>query len=276
MTSVLVLTGCGSYSSPTETSPSPDSPGKINIFVSILVDGPKAKDSAAKDFSCGNIDQNYSDLEGLGPKAPNVTVTNLSGETLASYDGAHMAAIETTSLSDFGYALPKAKCVIRSISFEVPKESTYQIQVAQRDPVTISQQDFIAKSFPADAFHAARYITALNVYFPKDAPNGLWFPSTYNLYDDGSNNIAWRWNNSIISNCYSDSCIGMQVITNPDESGCPGGLYAELNQKDASGAVTGITNQTVGSLSPGDKANLTFQLDSGSHSASLSSFDCHS
>lgn len=274
MTTVLVLTGCGSYTSSSETAPNPDSPVKIKIFLSILIDGPKAKNSAVKDNYCGDIDHNYSDLVS-SEKGPNVTLSNLSGDTLASYPFAGVQAIETTSLSDFSYVLPKSKCVIKQISFEVTKESAYQIQVAQRDPVTISQKDFITKWFPADAFHAARYITAMNVYFSKDAPNGLWFPPTYILYDDGSNNIAWRWNNSIISNCYSDSCIGMQVITNPDESGCPGGLYVELNQKDASGAVTGITNETVGSLSPGDKANLTFQLDSGSNSASLSSLDCH-
>jgi hypothetical protein len=273
--SALALTGCGTSSVSTNNSSGVSAPEtKIDLLVSVLIDGPQI-DAHTPNCIGRMVSTNYSDLfNSQGMPRPDVAVSNSLGDSLASYKSSDFN-IPRARLIDFGYVVPKSKCLLNSVHFEVPKESEYQITVAQRDPVTVSQKDFIVKLFPKDSLYPAAYMTALNVYFPKSAPNGLWYPSNYNLYADGTDNIAWKWNNAIITNCYSDSCVGMQVITNPNGSGCPGGLYAELNQKDSSGAAIGITNQTVGSLLPGDKANLTFQLSSGSTSANLSTFDCH-
>jgi hypothetical protein len=103
------------------------------------------------------------------------------------------------------------------------------------------------------------------------AANVPWYPKGFNLFNlEG--NVAWRWTNDRCSTSFT-YCWTMQVIS---ETGCPTGLYAEVNilQGDT---IVGFSNDLLGSLPPGQKAKLEFRDfgGSGQKTARLTTFNCY-
>jgi len=96
-----------------------------------------------------------------------------------------------------------------------------------------------------------------------------WYPKSYRAY---SPNVAYKFTDGScsISSAY---CWTMRVISN---TGCPNGLYAELNVKNGD-TVVGFTNDLLASLAPNQKGELEFTYFSNSRptAASLSEINCY-
>ena len=71
---------------------------------------------------------------------------------------------------------------------------------------------------------------------------------------DPAYETTWEWVQK--PTCDSgDVCWQIDVHS---ETGCPNGLYAEMNIMNADGVVIDYSNDTLGHLSPGGTARLTF------------------
>ncbi|CAB4969351.1 MAG: hypothetical protein F2840_15945 [Actinobacteria bacterium] len=85
------------------------------------------------------------------------------------------------------------------------------------------------------------------------------------------NGIAYKWAKN--PDCDYFSCFGMTIRA--ESVSCSDGVYAEVNLLDADGTVVGYSNDTVGSLSQGQKAKLIFNVtEKGVKSAQLNGFTC--
>lgn len=86
-------------------------------------------------------------------------------------------------------------------------------------------------------------------------------------------NVAYKWLKESEFDCeLADSCWGMLVVT---QSGCPSSLYVELSIEDAGGTAVGFTNDTVGSVRPGQQARMIFEnFETGGRRASISEVAC--
>jgi hypothetical protein len=111
--------------------------------------------------------------------------------------------------------------------------------------------------------------TSSRISLEAKAANAPWYPVGYNEWT-GDNNIAWRWTDRSCS-YYVDYCWHVQVITN---TGCPDGVYAEINIKDSAGNVIDYTNDSVPSLPAGSTAVLELST-SRSATGSLVTLNCH-
>lgn len=84
--------------------------------------------------------------------------------------------------------------------------------------------------------------------------------------------VAWKWADN--PDCDYFGCFGMTVRA--DDQPCPNGLYVEINLLDGKGNVIGYSNDTVGSLSLGQKAKLIFDVtDNDVKSAELTDISCY-
>jgi hypothetical protein len=100
-----------------------------------------------------------------------------------------------------------------------------------------------------------------------------WAPEGYTQYDEY---LAYKFTTDQgkwpCSNC---NFWKVTVIAN---YGCPGGVYAELNMLDSSGTVVEWSNDTVSSLSAGEKAVLVFEnypYDDSLDTGELTQLTCH-
>ena len=80
-----------------------------------------------------------------------------------------------------------------------------------------------------------------------------WWPSDFSVTTDPT--VAYQWAQGKVT-CSLDSCWGMTVIP---RDGCPAGLYVEVSITDSAGAAVGYSNDTAGSVQPGQRAQLVFE-----------------
>jgi hypothetical protein len=83
------------------------------------------------------------------------------------------------------------------------------------------------------------------------AERAPWYPNGYFEIEEG---LAGKWTNEYVD-CYECSYWTMDVIS---ENGCPGGVYVELSILRG-GAAVDWTNDSLSSLSPGQKGKLEFR-----------------
>jgi hypothetical protein len=100
------------------------------------------------------------------------------------------------------------------------------------------------------------------------AANVPWYPKGFNLL----NNVAWKWTKGACTTSFG-YCWTMEVIS---DTGCPNGLYAEVNISQGD-TIVGYSNDVLGSLPPMQKAKLEFRDfgGSGTKSAQLTKFNCY-
>jgi hypothetical protein len=107
---------------------------------------------------------------------------------------------------------------------------------------------------------------------PATAPNeaSTWPPRGYTHIGD---NVAFAWIRNNGCGYGTGECWGIHVVT---RDGCPNGLYAEANIVNGS-EVVDYTNDTLGSLSPGQVAKLDFHTfrENPSLDAELTKLDCY-
>lgn len=98
-----------------------------------------------------------------------------------------------------------------------------------------------------------------------------WYPDGYNQWWQNEN-VAWKWAKGIGCDL-GDSCWHIKVIA---LTGCPGGVYAELNEMDANGNVIGYSNDLLPSLGAMSTAIMEFSTyNSRSQSGQLTTINCH-
>jgi hypothetical protein len=98
-----------------------------------------------------------------------------------------------------------------------------------------------------------------------------WYPEGYYQWSEDSN-VAWKWVD--VYDCsYADWCWKAKIIS---ATGCPDGLYAEINILDSADNVVDYTNDTVSSLGPMDTALMEFGTFNSVHDAGqMSKISCH-
>ena len=101
----------------------------------------------------------------------------------------------------------------------------------------------------------------------RQADRKPWYPKGYNEFGE----IAWKWTDESCGTRYG-YCWTMRVIS---DSGCYGGVYAEVNILQ-NGTIVGWSNDTLGSLPPGQKGKLAFTEygGSGTKQAQLTELNC--
>ncbi|MBU6245635.1 MAG: hypothetical protein KGP12_10530 [Actinomycetales bacterium] len=86
-----------------------------------------------------------------------------------------------------------------------------------------------------------------------------WIPAGYNPSNDP--NLAWRWHDGDADCGYYDSCADIDVVT---RTGCPSGVFVEMAQVEASGALLNNSNDIGPALAPGGSSVITVGwLDDG-------------
>lgn len=99
-----------------------------------------------------------------------------------------------------------------------------------------------------------------------------WYPDGYNEWS-GDSNVAWKWANGLDCNL-GDWCWHIKLIA---QSGCPGGVYAELNILDSGDNVIDYTNDTVASLGAMQTAVMEFSTyNDRVSSGQMIKISCHS
>ncbi|MBW4486014.1 MAG: hypothetical protein KME14_26115 [Tildeniella torsiva UHER 1998/13D] len=89
----------------------------------------------------------------------------------------------------------------------------------------------------------------------------------------GTTEIEWRWLKGAELECDYGTCFGMEVVA---VEGCDNALYVELALEDESDVNIGMTNDTTGKVSAGQKARLIFNtFDESVDSASISEMSCY-
>jgi len=114
----------------------------------------------------------------------------------------------------------------------------------------------------------ARQLDSQTEILRQGAAFAPWYPKGYSLFGD----TAWKWTNESCG--YSSGyCWTMRVIS---QTGCPNGLYAEVNILQGE-TIVGFTNDSLGFLPPDKTAKLEFVQfgGSGTKSASLTKINCY-
>lgn len=102
-----------------------------------------------------------------------------------------------------------------------------------------------------------------------------WQPPAGFALAPGDPSVALRWMERSEFDCTysSGSCWGIEAVAH---DGCSSNLYIELSLQDASGTAIGMTNDTVGSVSPGQRAKLVFDTFEGAATkARISDVSCY-
>ena len=95
-------------------------------------------------------------------------------------------------------------------------------------------------------------------------------PTDYTGWTE-DDNVAWRWVDD--PNCDNYDCWQINVIS---RSGCPDGLYVEMNLFDNSDVVIDYTNDSLGSLPKGQVAVLTLEdIEGNSASGRIEEINCY-
>ena len=81
-----------------------------------------------------------------------------------------------------------------------------------------------------------------------------WYPEGYNAWA-GDDTLAWKWYRGASCSISMGSCWHIKVIT---QTGCPSGLYAEINIMDGGGTVIDYSNDLLGGTRPDDTVMLEF------------------
>jgi hypothetical protein len=98
-----------------------------------------------------------------------------------------------------------------------------------------------------------------------------WYPDGFNEWSEDSN-IAWKWVDGYNCNL-GDWCWHIKVIA---ASGCPDGVYAEMNILDSADNVVDYSNDTVPRLGAGASAILEFSTYNSTHAAGqMATITCH-
>ena len=97
-----------------------------------------------------------------------------------------------------------------------------------------------------------------------------WVPDKYTAWSSDKT-IAYKWNSSASSDCYSCRYWNLDIVT---KYGCSNGVYGELNI-ERGGVVVSYTNDSLPYLGAGDKGRLTFETyEDGSLQGSLVELRC--
>jgi hypothetical protein len=97
-----------------------------------------------------------------------------------------------------------------------------------------------------------------------------WIPAGFESWDS---NVAYKWVDN--PTCQQGLvCAAIQVVANKD---CPNNLYAELLLQDKNYVQYDYTNDSQGSLSRGNTAELTFNFPADARFANfkISKISCH-
>lgn len=103
------------------------------------------------------------------------------------------------------------------------------------------------------------------------AENVPWYPRGWNSWDEG---VAWRWIDGADCGYSFGYCWQIEVIA---RDGCADGIYAEMSILSG-GTVTDYSNDTLGSLGPGERGRLDFEHfgeGEGTLSGRITEIDCH-
>ncbi len=86
-------------------------------------------------------------------------------------------------------------------------------------------------------------------------------------------NVTWEWVEDPQCDSSGARCWQIKVYS---DTGCPDGLYAELNVLDASDTTIDYTNDSLGVLPPGRSAILTFDYyGDGAKSGEIAKVSCY-
>lgn len=115
------------------------------------------------------------------------------------------------------------------------------------------------------SFTAAK--TSLETY----AATVPWYPESYSEWSSDTN-VAWKWANGL--DCeLGDWCWHIKVIT---ASGCPDGVYAELNELDSAGNVIDYSNDSIPRLDAGQTAIMEFSTyNENADTGQMTTITCH-
>ena len=95
-----------------------------------------------------------------------------------------------------------------------------------------------------------------------------WYPDGYTEWSEDSN-IAWKWING--RDCSYSYCWHVGVVTN---TGCPSGVYVEVNILDSGDNVIDYSNGTLSSLGPSQTGIIEIS-NSYSATGQISKISCH-
>jgi hypothetical protein len=212
-----------------------------------------------------------------------VDILDSSGKLLvqSTISGTDNASIDPV---EDGYTLKDNECLFWvnfSGDSQLPlNQESYFVKIGKRALIEISKAQWSKSS---DQYNDWQYDITLNStdsnggYKPGNSTGSQilhpqWYPSNYTF--DGSSDVAWTWDNSVISGCSYGSCEGMRLILNPNGNSCTNGFYVEVNELDSTGANIGFSNAVTGSIVPGGKADLTFHLAAGTANVSFGKIRC--
>ena len=179
-----------------------------------------------------------------------------AARTVKDLDGYRCASDETKygrcpNNLYFGKTMAQAQAAKKAKAIKVREERAAAARAAKAEA---------AAAAAAEAERLAEEQAAL------EAANA-WIPEGWNQYDETT---YWQWTDDC-DGSYT-GCHGMDVIT---RDGCSG-LYVELQLLDSAGNAVGFTNDTLGSLDPGQVAKLDFSIyEDRAASAKLAEINCY-
>lgn len=149
---------------------------------------------------------------------------------------------------------PDLKKVIESNDKLDPKESDEWLAYWEDDLAA----EIAAKcNVPLDNADWAENVNRFNAILSQlksKADQVPWYPEGYSEWASDTT-LAWKWYKGASCSSSFWSCWHIKVIT---QSGCPSGLYGEINIMDGGGTVIDYTNDLIGGTSPGDTVLLEF------------------
>ena len=108
-------------------------------------------------------------------------------------------------------------------------------------------------------------------YSYENEYDNSWVPAGYTAWYKDSN-IAWRWANKGSYDCDEYSCLAVDFIS---RTGCPNGLYADLNWLDSNDNVFAYDSASLPSLYDMQTAKLRFyDRDELGDTGQIASIEC--
>lgn len=124
----------------------------------------------------------------------------------------------------------------------------------------------------ADAARLAQAsFTAAKSSLESYAATVPWYPEGYSEWS-ADTNVAWKWAKGLDCDL-GDWCWHIKVIT---ASGCPDGVYAELNELDSAGNVIDYSNDSIPRLDAGQTAIMEFSTyNENADTGQMTTITCH-